>query len=336
MHRLAQYDVSRRYPTGWRRCVAQIGFGSLCGATFVALRTIVDFEMPGVAPFALIFPPVLVATLFGHWRAGLVALLICIAWSWIAVFPPAWSLELRTLQDAQRLGLNAVSGLIVILFAEAFRSAVREKAAELERQITYSEMLRRELDHRTKNNLQLMQSLISVQRSEETSEAARAALAVVKRRLSSFTKVYSRFPVTDPDMRMVPMRPYIEGLISDLRPALFGDRVSITASIAELELTREAALAVGLYTNEALTNCAKYAFPDGRPGNIDVRLELQDSGWTLKISDDGAGLQGGRAKGEGSDLMEVLAQQAGGLHEKEYPDCGCNVRLTHAAVIQGR
>ena len=73
MHRLANFDVSRQFLSAWSKFAAQMIFGILCGAAMIGLRTLYDLWAPTSGPFAMIYPTVLLATLYGHWRAGLAA-----------------------------------------------------------------------------------------------------------------------------------------------------------------------------------------------------------------------------------------------------------------------
>lgn len=92
-------------------------------------------------------------------------------------------------------------------------------------------------------------------------------------------------------------------------------------------MPRSRAIAVGLVTNELVTNAVKHAFPDGRDGNIDVRFQRNDAGWSLSVRDDGVGHSGLPSKsGLGASLTEEFARQAGGVLSLEIKG-GTLVRL---------
>ena len=123
MHRLANFDVSRQFLSRRGKIAAQLVFGGLCGAAMIGLRTLIDVWAPGSGPFALIYPTVLLATLYGHWRAGLVALVVGFFWAWFFILPPAGAFVFAEPSDPARVALNAASALIVLVFAEGFRRA---------------------------------------------------------------------------------------------------------------------------------------------------------------------------------------------------------------------
>ncbi len=93
-------------------------------------------------------------------------------------------------------------------------------------------------------------------------------------------------------------------------------------------MSREVALAIGLYTNEALFNCAKYAFNDDPTETVKVTLDGTASAWILEVLDSGSGVaHEASAYGMGSPLMEAFAQQAHAVHQRNHLEHGCAVRL---------
>jgi two-component sensor histidine kinase len=77
-------------------------------------------------------------------------------------------------------------------------------------------------------------------------------------------------------------------------------------------MSRDRALALGLATNELVTNAVKHAFPDGREGAISVSFTRVADGWQLAVTDDGVGIPVDRKSGLGSGLIEQFVRQAGG------------------------
>ncbi len=328
MERLANLDVTKGYDAGPAKLAAQVGFGIACAGLYVAARSIIDSFAPGSGPFALIFPPILIATLFGHWRAGFVTFVLTFLWGWYFVMHPLESWEILSLDDGFRLILNALSGVLIIFFAEVFRRAIRRAAEERDQQIEMSEMLRLELEHRTRNNLQLMQSLLAMQKRQEPDTAARAALTLASNRVGAFASTYECLPVAPSVTGMVPMQPYLSHLVDDVARAVFSDEIRVIVDIAPIELDRQTATAIGLYTNEALTNCAKHAFGEAKGGEVRITLTAAGSG-LLEISDSGGACGPSVTRqGTGTNLMQVLAKQAGARHSAEQTGSGYILRLS--------
>lgn len=114
------------------------------------------------------------------------------------------------------------------------------------------------------------------------------------------------------------MKPYLETLLDRLQRAAMPEHLGLYREIDAITLPRETAVAIGLYLNEALSNCLKYAIPDDRKGTVGVFFHVNGQDWTLTVDDDGIG-NGAAPKqnggGLGSNLMSAFAQQAGARHE---------------------
>ena len=73
----------------WGPLTRQLAFGLLCTAVFIATRVLVDQIAPTAGPFALIYPTVLIATLFGRWPAGGISYALSLSWVQWWVLPHA-------------------------------------------------------------------------------------------------------------------------------------------------------------------------------------------------------------------------------------------------------
>jgi hypothetical protein len=111
---------------------------------------VIDIIAPTAGPFALVYPTVLLGTLYGHWRGGLVALVTSFGWAWYFVLPTSRSFHFAVLTDPSRVAINALCALIVLVFAETFRRAVDHAVADRDREIARGMMLLDEIEHRTK------------------------------------------------------------------------------------------------------------------------------------------------------------------------------------------
>ena len=87
MQRLAKFDVTSPFAARWSQVAAQYAFGGFCAAAMIGLRSLIDIWAPSSGPFALIYPTVLLATLYAHWRAGITSLLLTFAWAGISCCP---------------------------------------------------------------------------------------------------------------------------------------------------------------------------------------------------------------------------------------------------------
>ncbi|WP_174297710.1 hybrid sensor histidine kinase/response regulator [Sphingomonas bacterium] len=135
LQRLAELDVVDRWSSWLPSWASQLLLGSVCTALFAIVRTGVDAVAPTAGPYAPVYPLVLIATLFGRWRAGVVAYAGCFAWTWFVVLPRAAARAVPLATDVTRTVVSASTVLVVLVFAEVFRQAVRRAVAEREQAI---------------------------------------------------------------------------------------------------------------------------------------------------------------------------------------------------------
>ncbi|MBT0670603.1 ATP-binding protein [Novosphingobium profundi] len=335
MRSLATFDVVRPDFGLGQALAAQAGFGAACAVSAVALRSVLDMWAPNTGPFAVIYPTVLIATLFGHARSGLVAFVLSFLWAWWHVLPVAHSFAFLLASDRARVIINAAFALLVVVLAEEFRRAVWRTTRSLNREIERGDLLRAELEHRTKNNFSLIASLLSVQEREHRSDEVQAALAQANARIHTFCKTYEILgqkgnACGDP-CGAVPMQAYISEIAQSAVAALLPTGINLQISCSPSRLPQRTAIAIGLFVNEAVTNCAKYAFV-GRPqGTIRVDFDACDEHWRLSVSDDGAGTTAEETTtcgGLGHGLMDAFAAQAGARFNKRIDGAGCTVTLS--------
>lgn len=319
MQRLAQFDVSSQFLTRRGKLTSQIVFGLMCGAAMIGLRALLDLWAEGAGPFALIYPTVLLATLYGHWRAGLAAFVLTFLWAWMFVLPGTSSSAFFYTAEGPRVLLNAVCALIVIVFAEAFRRAARSTMDEIRRAADRRLVLLSELEHRTKNNFALVASLLEIQKRRLGDPVLEAPLEDAVNRVRTFADAYSNLALEQEEGVEVAMKPYLDQLLDRIERAALPENVELFREIDNILLPRETGVAIGLYVNEAISNCAKYAFPEGAPGMIAVSFVAPGGreGWSISIEDNGVGAAtvGHTGGGLGSRLMGAFAVQASASHE---------------------
>ena len=316
MQRLAQFDVSRQFLTRRGKIAAQVTFGVTCGAAMIGLRTLYDLWAPGSGPFALVYPAVLLATLYGHWRGGLTTFLVTFLWAWIFVLPERYSFFFIEPSDGPRVLLNAVCALVVVFFAEGFRRAANITVEQIREAADRRLTLLAEMEHRTKNNFALVASLLEIHKRRLNRPELDGPIDDAVGRVRTFADAYSNLALEQEEGGDVGMKPYLDHLLDRVEKAALPANVNIYREIEDTLVPREVAVAIGLYVNEAISNCAKYAFPDHQPGTVAVFFHVKGETWHLTIEDDGIGLDAaaGTSGGLGSKLMEAFASQAGAIH----------------------
>lgn len=165
IQRLAEFDVVDRSPPWLPGWVAQALLGAACTALFIFVRLGIDAVAPTAGPFAPIYPAVLIATLFGRLRAGVVAYVGCFAWALLVDLPRAAARDIPLATDVTRSLVSGTTVLVILIFAEVFRQAVRRAVTGREEAIAALRDREREL--------QLLNHDLENKVAERTREASR-------------------------------------------------------------------------------------------------------------------------------------------------------------------
>jgi two-component sensor histidine kinase len=153
----------------------------------------------------------------------------------------------------------------------------------------HNAILVREVDHRVKNSLQLVSSLLGLQARRSKSPEVQAQLAEAEGRLRSIAAVHQQLYLAG-QAGHVQLGNFLGALcreISENRPSNI-DRVECQLDPADLESDR--AVAIGLVLNEALVNAFKHAFPGNRQGLITVKGKRCGGDYHLTVTDNGVGM----------------------------------------------
>lgn len=330
-----EFDVTDQFRGRIPDPALQILFGLFCTLISVAVRFGVDSIALSAGPFSLIYPAILISTLYGRWFAGLVTWFSAFLFAWYFVLPYSASFSFQLTSDAARTAVNGASGLVILLFAEIFRAAVRRAVAERDAVIVSRELLLREVDHRMKNNFAIVASLLNLQLGRIDDDRIREALAAAASRVRSFAAAHEYLYQQSSDLRLVNMREYLSRLLVDLEAAMLdGRKIKMVSEIADLELPRDSAVGVGLIVNELVTNAVKHAFHHEQGGEIRVIFQSQPPGWRLVVEDTGRGLPTTEVSdGLGSRLTESFAHMAGGVLERaQNPSGGARFTVTADAI----
>lgn len=213
-------------------------------------------------------------------------------------------------------------GLAIAAVSEALRKGW-ERAVEAER---IKDLLYRELGHRTKNDLAMAASVLTLQARAQSNPEVESALKTAVGRLHALSRAHEQFEPAD-GAAGVQMRGYLDVLCQNLAESMSGtDAVTLRVDCEEFELPIGRAIPVGLIVNELVTNAYKHAFSDGRKGLIVVGLKRQGS-ISLTVQDDGKGCEDGAARGLGSQLVQLLVRQLNGTMDRTKADPGCRVRV---------
>src|SRR5581483_1274077 len=147
-------------------------------------------------------------------------------------------------------------------------------------------ILLNELNHRVKNNMQLLQSLLSSAARETASAEAKAVLREAGDRLSAMAAA-QRVLYSSADAARFEAGAFIEAVCGTMRHSV-PTHVRIESTASAGEISNEAAMPLALVLNELLTNAVKHGVKDGR-GTIRASLTCEGESFVLAVEDEGPG-----------------------------------------------
>jgi PAS domain S-box-containing protein len=189
--------------------------------------------------------------------------------------------------------------------------------AQLQTSLRDKEVLLREIHHRVKNNLQIVSSLLNLQLRAVDNPHLRALVQDSRQRVQAMDLIHEALYQAD-DLSRVPFEMYVRRLAAQLLRAydVAPRRIRLSVHADPLTLDIDKAAPCALIFHELFSNALKHAFPDGRPGTIDVALHCTPHQLTLRVRDSGVGvppeLDWRHTNTLGLKLISMLTEQLGG------------------------
>jgi two-component sensor histidine kinase len=211
-------------------------------------------------------------------------------------------------------------------------AGIEKRNADLEAAAATTVAMAREVNHRVKNNLQLIISLLGLQAGQIKDEAALLTLSQTRIRIGALGVIYRL--MYDEDGGAEGGKVNLQRLFTDLCTQLRMDAIGRTGvdlecSAPDITLSVDTVIPLALFTVEAVTNAFRHGFPDGERGVIVATLSI-DTAWRLAVEDNGRGFDTGVPTATiGVELMNAFARQLGGdLLIDTYPGQGVKIALT--------
>jgi len=200
------------------------------------------------------------------------------------------------------------------------RTAELESAKErLEKLLREQAVLLREIQHRVKNNLQVVSSILHMAVARERDERTRNTLRDAASRVDAMATVHN---LVHRSQRAASLdaSAFLEELCRNIARSYARPGIQLAVKADRVPLSLEAATPLGLLATELVTNAFKHAFPLGAEGMVEVGLESRDDGRVaFRMADSGKGLPADWAqRSSGLRLAQSLAVQLGGRLEVRH------------------
>jgi len=152
------------------------------------------------------------------------------------------------------------------------------------------EVLLKEIHHRVKNNLQVISSLLNLQAANVVDSQTLEQLRESQNRIRSMALIHERLYQSG-NLARIDFAEYTRSLVGFLARSYGVPGVQVQVNVQNIDLPVNTAIPCGLIINELVSNALKYAFPNERGGEVEIRVEAAPEGTAVvSVRDDGIGL----------------------------------------------
>jgi PAS domain S-box-containing protein len=204
---------------------------------------------------------------------------------------------------------------------------VDRRTAQLNDALEAKTLLLHEVDHRVKNNLTMIGSLLRLQARTINEPAITAKIEAMLERIDALATVHRRLYQSE-DVSRFDIGAFTANLVSDVVGASGRDDLAVSVDVEPIEVPSGHAASLGLVLNEILTNAIKHGFAAGRSGTLSVSARKVDGQAIIAIADDGPGMSETHVDGLGRILITRLSKPVGAQAAWEAAHPGTQVRIT--------
>jgi two-component sensor histidine kinase len=180
-------------------------------------------------------------------------------------------------------------------------------AIDIAQQLHEKDTLLRELQHRVKNNLQMITALIRMEARNVPAHAAGERFDRLAGRVGALALLYGALSAENAD-EGVDLGTYLSQIASAVMQAHASEGVRLDMKVDAWPVSINVAMPAGLVVNELLTNSLKHAFVGREGGTITLHSLVDDTGCRVLVADDGVGLPEGSTWPQHGKLGMLIVQ----------------------------
>jgi two-component sensor histidine kinase len=206
------------------------------------------------------------------------------------------------------------SGIETIVERTERLEVIRE---DLKQSLEQKDVLLREVNHRVKNNMQVITSLINIQKRNLQDPKSQQIFTDLGQRIQSMNLLHEML-LSEGNPSRVNFQDFVKNLIRHFSStySLQEKPIIIVQEVEPVYMDLTTTLSCGMIINELLTNAVRYAFPDPQKGMIEVKFHQADQGYLLRVKDDGVsipeGFRGSEQDSLGLELIETMVRRING------------------------
>lgn len=199
-----------------------------------------------------------------------------------------------------------ISGLLIL--AIPFSIYTKNQNQKLKKTLDNNQFLLKELNHRSKNNLQLVVSLATREMNKTNSNEI-TGLTNLTSKIESIAALNKQLYLNE-QMESIELKNYIEEIFKNLQPFILQNNITVKKEIDKAEINANQSLYIGLIVNELVVNAIKHAFPNQENKRINITIKKANSTLEIEYNDNGIGTN----ENKKVKLLSTLSRQI----EAEY------------------
>ena len=196
-------------------------------------------------------------------------------------------------EDIEMLDTFALTAVQAIVNSDFLERTNRAKE-QIQRSLKEKEILLRELFHRTKNNMQVISSMLRIRSRSITDPDINNIFSDLDTKILSMAVAHQKL-YDSGDLSQFDLKEYFQSLVRLIMStySIVSGHISFLVTGDNVNVLIDTAIPCGLIINELISNSLKHAFPDNRRGTIEIKLRLsKKKELIIELSDNGIGLPG--------------------------------------------
>jgi two-component sensor histidine kinase len=202
-------------------------------------------------------------------------------------------------------------------------AARRDRLRRLEAELAHTRMLLHEADHRAKNSLQIVASLVLLQARRAGATPDPRRLYAIAERISALSIVH-RLLAEHPEGRF-DVAAFLRASANEAGGGRTG--IALEAQLRPAVIAPGRAPSLALLLHELVANAYQHAFPDGAPGRVRIEAGIEPEGLRIVVADDGVGCPAEPPEGFGLMLVDLLGRQLRAAVSREPAAPGTRVTV---------
>ncbi len=181
---------------------------------------------------------------------------------------------------------------------------IKNKEEEIQNNLEEKNLLLRELYHRTKNNMQVIASMLKIQGRLSKNETLQKTIQEIVNKIISMSMVHQKLYEAG-NLTQIDLKEYIEDFVVQLMRSykLKSNAIKLKLQLEKVQISIDSAVPLGLVISELVSNIYKHAFPTIANGKIFISLQQTETGnIKLSLSDNGVGVCDGKDLRDSSNM----------------------------------